>query len=165
MILQPSHPRKLRTSRNYEPASNNVMTRAKFVLFRFDYCIVVLAGLPSSPLIPLQLALHAAVTGPRDHTLERCWKHYLLIEYKTKFTLCLYTVRCRTNARLISAKSPLRYGHLLSGTGLGKQPVAYTTLMYQNCVCGTRVLCDRSTIMERFNRRHSQHCPYRSMLA
>ena len=88
------HIRKLRQLRGV--VSQMAMQRlvSAFVLSRLDYCNAVLADLPSSSLAPLQRVLYAVVRlvglGPRDHTTRTMMElHWLPIEHRIKFTLCL----------------------------------------------------------------------------
>jgi len=68
-----------------------------FVLSRLDYCNVVLAGLPTSTLAPLQRVLHAAArlvvdlhVRPRDHISQALHElRWLPIDKRIAYKLCL----------------------------------------------------------------------------
>ena len=72
-----------------------------FVLSRIDYCNSVLAALPRSTIEPLQRVQNAAarlVFGLRSHdhiTPALAQLHWLLVQFRIKFKLCLIHVgRC-----------------------------------------------------------------------
>ena len=66
-----------------------------FVLSRLDYCNIVLAGLRTATLAPLQRVLHAAARlvvdlRPRDHVSQALQKlHWLPIDKRIDYKLCL----------------------------------------------------------------------------
>ena len=89
------HLRRLRQIQRFTGQTTMQRLVSAFVLSRMDYCNVVLAGLPSSTLAPLQRVLHAAVRlvaglGRRDHITETMKElHWLPVNYRVKFKACL----------------------------------------------------------------------------
>ena len=89
------HLRRLRSVRRQLGRDVTARLVSAFVLSRLDYCNVVLAGLPTSTLAPLQRVLHAAARlvvdlRPRDHVSQALRElHWLPIDKRIDYKLCL----------------------------------------------------------------------------
>ena len=77
-----------------------------FIMSRVDYCNSVLAGLPHTTLEPLQRVQNAAARlvlslNLRDHVKPGLKQlHWLPIEYRIQFKLCLYICTMYTMVQL-----------------------------------------------------------------
>ena len=89
------HLRRLRKLRPLIDTASAQRLASVFIPSRVDYCNAVLAGLPTSPLAPLQRVLNAAarfVAGAmsRTHVSGIMMSlHWLPIAYRIRFKLCV----------------------------------------------------------------------------